>query len=150
MAESLRDEIRKAHEHKVETLSREATALSTQLTAIAMMLESYFNAYTSNQFETEKLIRDFMLKKAKEPGNPERLNPAFIIRHFENQTNKIKNINKGFDKFTGKLLKESTRLYGNSDIKEDLLDVFDAFWRRHVKTDSKFITIKYKSKTKKK
>lgn len=135
-AQSLRDYLGEEHKDKVSRLITENLKLSTQLSAMLSMIDSYYNAYSANQREIQKLIHEVMISRADDNAKKQ------IARTTKNQLNKLNNMDCAFEKFTKKYSKEFGKLFNDKELEENLLDAFDTFWDEFVIVEDRKVTVR--------
>lgn len=126
----------KHYDEDTQEIAKKNLALSMKLSGLLSMLDAYFAEYHQNQKEIIKIANGIVSAEERTPEQRK-----LIQRRTKNQLNKIDNQGQAFDKFVKRFGKEFTGLFGNTNLEDKLLDVFDKFWDDAVTIDEDTVTI---------
>jgi len=119
-------------------LEKRNTELSTKLTALLYMFESYYTDYHQNKLE----LIDVISSDIKEVNSSDLNSIKHINRTIKNKTNRLNNKIARVDKFKSEFYEDFTEVFGEKKelLKETVLDTFEEFWSNNITiTDNKLI-----------
>lgn len=129
--------IDKSYDQGTAKIMEKNIQLSMKLSGLLSMLDAYFTEYQQNKKEIVKIANQIVLAEPWPPAKKKE-----ILRVSKNQVNKLDNQEAAFDKFVKRFAKEFDDIMGQSELPDQLIDVFEKFWTRHVKVDETTVTIK--------